>query len=167
MSWWNEGCGHEKSEVRRKATKATAERFVKQCLSCGHYVAVKGSTLTREQRRDAADFDQSLLDRAMEERRERFREVRAIENERREDESRKWWEWYERYLASDAWRDKRELVLRRAQNRCEGCRVAQATQVHHLTYVRVGQEMLFDLVAICRQCHDLVTRTDRAARRSA
>ena len=36
------------------------------------------------------------------------------------------------------------------------CRKKPATQVHHLTYKRVGREMLFDLVAVCADCHEVV-----------
>lgn len=63
------------------------------------------------------------------------------------------WTWYDRYLLSDAWRVRRAEVLKRASGVCEGCRKRVAKQVHHLTYERVGHEMLFDLVAVCSQCH--------------
>lgn len=67
-----------------------------------------------------------------------------------------WWDAYRQYLASEQWREKRWKVLRRANDICEGCGEARATQVHHLTYKRVGQEMLFDLVAICDECHQSI-----------
>lgn len=38
------------------------------------------------------------------------------------------------YLASPEWRDRRQRVMDRAQGQCEGCRLAQATEVHHLSY---------------------------------
>lgn len=66
------------------------------------------------------------------------------------------WEKYGPYLASEAWREKANLVLMRAHGICEGCGKAPATQVHHLTYARVGNEMLFDLVAICKSCHEII-----------
>lgn len=62
-------------------------------------------------------------------------------------------ETYSGYLNSEPWRIKRSIVMRRADGVCEGCGVNNATQVHHLTYDRVGKEMLFDLVAICESCH--------------
>jgi hypothetical protein len=71
----------------------------------------------------------------------------------RTEENAQWWEWYDGYLQTQEWRTRRALVLRRAQNICEGCGERQATQAHHLTYARVGHEMLFDLVAICDNCH--------------
>lgn len=44
-------------------------------------------------------------------------------------------------------------VLERANHVCEGCGVNAATEVHHKTYKNVGNEFLFELVAICRPCH--------------
>lgn len=65
-----------------------------------------------------------------------------------------WWAWYDQYLLSPEWRDLRERVFDRSDGRCEGCRNLNATQVHHLTYERVGAELLFDLVAVCDECHE-------------
>lgn len=36
---------------------------------------------------------------------------------------------------------------------CEGCGKARATQVHHKTYRNLGDEFLFELVALCDACH--------------
>ena len=60
---------------------------------------------------------------------------------------------YRRYLASDAWQRRRSRVLQRAGGRCEGCGEHPATEVHHLTYDHVGDEFLFELVALCSECH--------------
>lgn len=73
-----------------------------------------------------------------------------------EREPPNFWTKYSEYLASPEWAEKRRRVLDRADYRCEGCGERQATQVHHLTYARVGKEMLFDLVAVCDYCHDVI-----------
>jgi 5-methylcytosine-specific restriction endonuclease McrA len=70
--------------------------------------------------------------------------------ERRSQERR---QEYEIYLQTDAWQEKRELVFTRANGMCEGCRQAPACQVHHVTYEHVGNEFLWELVAVCRVCH--------------
>jgi 5-methylcytosine-specific restriction endonuclease McrA len=80
-------------------------------------------------------------------------EQRAIE---REIEKAAWWKWYNQYLLSPQWMEKRRLVFDRCRGLCEGCRNSKAVQVHHLTYVRVGDEMLFDLVAVCLDCHEKI-----------
>lgn len=48
---------------------------------------------------------------------------------------------------------KRARVLLRAGRKCEGCG-EEATQVHHLTYEHVFEEFLFELIAVCRGCHE-------------
>ena len=60
---------------------------------------------------------------------------------------------YSRYLASPEWAAKRRLVLKRAGGLCEGCGIARATDAHHLTYDHKYEELLFELVAVCRPCH--------------
>jgi 5-methylcytosine-specific restriction endonuclease McrA len=60
---------------------------------------------------------------------------------------------YRAYLRSDHWLDIRRRVLQRAQGLCEGCLRRRATQVHHLTYAHAGAEFLWELVAVCEQCH--------------
>jgi hypothetical protein len=62
---------------------------------------------------------------------------------------------YHAYLESPEWLERRRAVLLRAGDRCELCRFRQATQVHHLTYERIGDEWLSDLIAVCRDCHEL------------
>jgi 5-methylcytosine-specific restriction endonuclease McrA len=71
-------------------------------------------------------------------------------------EATEWRRFYEEYLKTPAWHARRNRVLLRAGHRCEGCGQQPATQVHHLTYRRLGHEMLFDLVAICRDCHHTI-----------
>lgn len=61
--------------------------------------------------------------------------------------------WYRDYLNSDHWQSLRRKVLDRAAGRCEGCRNAPPTEVHHITYAHVQREFLFELVALCENCH--------------
>jgi hypothetical protein len=62
-------------------------------------------------------------------------------------------QWYGCYLKSEAWQDKRRLVMERCGGICEDCGYLLATQVHHLTYRRVGAERSADLQGLCRRCH--------------
>lgn len=59
---------------------------------------------------------------------------------------------YTSYLDSEAWAEMRERIMRRARRRCETCGDL-ATQVHHLTYERLGHEDPADLLAVCEPCH--------------
>jgi 5-methylcytosine-specific restriction endonuclease McrA len=87
-------------------------------------------------------------------------EVREREREQAAAQAA-WWAAYNRYLASAVWQRKRQLVMARCGGMCEGCASWPATQVHHLRYPRsepgsaawIRQEMLFDLVAVCEDCH--------------
>jgi hypothetical protein len=67
-----------------------------------------------------------------------------------------WWARYENHLASDYWRDIRQRVMERCAGMCEGCGKRPALDVHHLTYARLGHEMLFDLAAVCVPCHESI-----------
>lgn len=60
---------------------------------------------------------------------------------------------YREYLKSPIWREKRAKVLRRCKHLCEGCRTNAAMEVHHLTYKHIYDEMLFELVGLCEDCH--------------
>jgi hypothetical protein len=61
---------------------------------------------------------------------------------------------YREYLQGPEWRERRNLVMARAGSRCEGCRKWAANDVHHLTYDHIMHEFLFELVALCRDCHE-------------
>ena len=79
-----------------------------------------------------------------------------------EDKKTLWFkEYYEPYLNSDEWKSKRDLVLKRDSFLCQSCLTSKATQVHHTTYKHVFNEPLFELVSICKPCHDLITKLDR------
>lgn len=61
---------------------------------------------------------------------------------------------YRSYLASDAWRRKRALLLRRAGHRCQVCNARGRLDIHHRTYERLGREHPADLGVLCRACHE-------------
>lgn len=92
-----------------------------------------------------------------------WEQQRAAREARRRQDSERWWAWYDNYLQSPEWKTRRDLVLRRANGVCEGCGRRDARHVHHLHYDRVGNEMLFDLVAVCVDCHDQIHAGKRAA----
>lgn len=61
---------------------------------------------------------------------------------------------YDVYLKSSHWITKRMMIMECAGYMCEMCHQAKATEVHHLTYKNVGDELPEDLVAICHNCHE-------------
>jgi len=62
---------------------------------------------------------------------------------------------YKEYLDSEHWQSFRKLVMEFWSWKCCVC-PQPAKDVHHNTYLRVGQEELTDCVALCRQCHKKV-----------
>lgn len=60
---------------------------------------------------------------------------------------------YPRYLASRKWALKRAAVRERSDDTCERCLVAPMQAVHHLTYTRIGNELMSDLLGVCNPCH--------------
>jgi 5-methylcytosine-specific restriction endonuclease McrA len=92
------------------------------------------------------EFDEARADLFREHLRRKNQEERLEEKELRRGE-------YQKYLESREWQAKRAKVLKRANHICEGCLSRPAVQVHHTTYANVGHELLFELVALCLDCH--------------
>jgi|WetSurMetagenome_2_1015567.scaffolds.fasta_scaffold491251_2 hypothetical protein len=66
---------------------------------------------------------------------------------------------YHTYINSQAWKDKREEFFAaggKHSKRCYICQKPRASgfHVHHMTYRRLGNEALEDLVLMCETCHD-------------
>jgi 5-methylcytosine-specific restriction endonuclease McrA len=115
-----------------------------QCKGCGELV---GASLRHELAApDTPDVSRDLIGR-------RPYLIQQLEQQRAA-EAEEWRQWYQCYLQTDEWRERRQLVFNRARGICEGCRRAPPTQVHHLTYKHAGNEFLWELVAICRDCHE-------------
>jgi hypothetical protein len=60
---------------------------------------------------------------------------------------------YMKYLESENWRLLKEQIHERSGGICEICQNALGEDVHHLTYERIFNELLIDLVHVCRNCH--------------
>lgn len=61
---------------------------------------------------------------------------------------------YYEYLCSDQWKEKRKSIIERCNNICENCKSKPVEDVHHLTYERLGNELLEDLLGLCKECHE-------------
>lgn len=59
---------------------------------------------------------------------------------------------YPEYLRSQRWHINRTALM---PTRCKVCRGTRGLEAHHTTYVRLGQERKGDLIALCRDCHQL------------
>ena len=148
------GCKHPRKEIRKQLVKRVGKPSYlmgEQCLNCGFWrkvPALKGSHLAMLPERDYALETDG---------RERLHATwQGLIAQEQQQQNAQWWRWYNQYLESPEWRMKRKQVLLRAKGMCEGCQAQVATQVHHLTYAHVGKELLFELVAICNACHEIV-----------
>lgn len=144
-------CPHSDMRLRRRVIRSGAVQYVMQCQTCGE-ASKQPLSHARVQalgKGEPPDFDEELKSRYAEQWRERHRAKRT-----------EFFRQYDQYLKTPEWAHRRSLVLDRANGICEGCRERHAVEVHHLTYRHVGEEFLFELVALCDECHDRVHRDD-------
>lgn len=89
--------------------------------------------------------------------------VRQQQYQEEQEEKRRLWRLdYAAYLESPDWLARRAAVLKRADGRCEACgKKRSRLQVHHTTYRHVFHEPLFELKAVCEECHEQITAMDR------
>ncbi len=122
-----------------------------QCLECGEMVAAlkkgvgKGLYLA-SQLMHAIPFDDTI-------RTKRYELIRVRAEELECQKKDQWFVQYDAYLRSPEWDKKRKAVLERDKYLCQGCLSKRAVQAHHLTYAHVGNEFLFELIAVCIDCH--------------
>jgi hypothetical protein len=152
-------CAHANVDLRALTCSNGTIQYVKQCLICGEKIGnpIKKADViaARGPLEFILPFDETARSRGRhaltQARKTVFEEDRAARNAAFNT-------WYAQYLETDAWQAIRAKVLRRANGVCEGCMDARPTEIHHLTYQHVGQELLFELVALCRPCHEAAHR---------
>ena len=158
-------CTHENTVIRKKLMQNGAYQARTQCKDCGHYgrggIQAVPHSLVRKRGIDAVDqlpeFDDVAFARAERQKRAFERDQAKADRDRAEMELRRQGREERRaYYDSAAWQDKRIKVMRRAANICEGCASAPATQVHHVSYEHFGAELLWELRAVCDDCHNRI-----------
>lgn len=60
---------------------------------------------------------------------------------------------YRRYIRSPEWKARRKDLLRARGATCEICGGGGRLHIHHLTYVRLFDELDSDLSILCDECH--------------
>ena len=144
-------CAHEQTALRKRSIKGGQIQYVQQCLRCGdsrNQPLAKAKALQASGGVEPPPFDDTLRE-GWDERRD---ESAAAIKERFSRNA--FFADYDQYLKSEAWAKRRSLVLKRARGVCEGCAEQNPTEVHHRSYEHVGNEFLFELVALCHSCHD-------------
>lgn len=152
-----EECQCVTKRLSLRTVQGGKSHYCHQCIVCGRSSAfIKKEDAERliaggEQ---ASPFDDKAQDRYSALRIEQFkaeRELREIEKtqewaEKKQD--------YHEYLNSVNWRVIRNKVMARCGGICEGCADKPAAHVHHKTYDNVFDELMFQLVGLCEDCHD-------------
>lgn len=148
----NRECRHSETSLVQ-FTAANGSIHIRRC--CIHCGQLTGISLKREPHHASLPNYSPTTRDLYEARRERKRsEVIQKHVRLQRDKDSEFWRDYNEYLASDAWKIRRQKVLRRSGGLCEGCLERPATEVHHTTYDNVFDELLFQLRALCKECHD-------------
>jgi 5-methylcytosine-specific restriction endonuclease McrA len=64
-----------------------------------------------------------------------------------------WRKQHAEYLQTNQWKTIRQKVLKRDNYLCQGCLQNPATEVHHKTYQNWQNELMFELISVCYDCH--------------
>jgi hypothetical protein len=140
-------CKHDRIEVRYKVFANGVKNLTEQCVHCGKqtlsgWLPRKGVDMAQ-----VAPFDYQLEKQYLDEMQRRSNAAYAAERCRKHED-------YERYIReSPEWWAIRTKVMRRDDHLCQACRENAATDVHHKNYTHLYEEVLYDLVAVCRECH--------------
>lgn len=155
--WSRLECSCDHTAVRQRTLSNGVLIYALQCLDCGRQIrAVSKNAPEVLEMPSRMPFDEHLKERWRQRQQEHYDTQRASREQRQQDHDTEWWQRYNAYLLTPAWRAKRAAVLARANGTCEGCAQRLATQVHHTTYAHVGNELLFELVAVCDTCHHIL-----------
>jgi len=142
-------CAHPTAELRAKVRVDGVLMRGYQCLVCGGAATGPRMGRTSPPAATLPRWDEGLWGRH---RAEIVPLYEAWIERMRAERSALWWRLYTAYLDSPAWAALRQQVIARDGGRCRACG-APGEHVHHLTYQRVTEEDLSDLVLLCAPCH--------------
>lgn len=155
-------CKHENREFRRFVYQRQGKpdyHKVCQCMICGQRLKHGPSGNNVWWPKDSSDStlpeeDQAIVANW------KLKNKSEIECELRAKRTKLADEWqekhdeYDLYInTSSGWQNRRNRVINRAGEVCEACLVHRATQVHHVNYDTLFDEICWDLRAVCVDCH--------------
>lgn len=142
---------HIKTEWRSQLIAGGTLQVRSQCLICGGIVGnARKRTPGDEQ---LPKVDKTIAQQYSLQRQQEYDGILQTFAKQQRDREAEWFKKYNEYTLSPAWKAKRVLVFKRSAGICEGCGVRPATEVHHRHYNQLGNEFLFDLIALCGGCH--------------
>lgn len=137
-------CKHEKTKVVRRQYGS----IYRQCQRCWYFV--------RHLERSKSGH---LVEGPADE--ERGREAWRMDTEARakKDREERGQITYAEYLQTPHWKALSTRILEQ-RPWCQRCDTAgghvPATEVHHITYANLGNESAWELLAVCRECHEQI-----------
>ena len=150
-----EWCQCRSTKLRRRVIGNGVTTFADQCLRCGRQVGNCTSRTKVDKPADLESWDAELVPDWEERQKTALADSQRRREVGEEATSHAFQLVYNEYLGSPEWKVIRNKIIARQLGVCEGCRNSRVEQVHHLTYKRVGWELLIDLVGLCRICHEL------------
>ena len=154
-------CEHPTSELRDYETSNGGWQRKEQCLNCGKAVS---NPVKRDRNLEVPKWDANLESEYLKKRAVKKSEIENHLIERTANLETEGYVIYEEYLDSADWKKRRSAALARDGGLCQACYEADASEVHHLTYERIFEEPLFDLVSVCEDCHKKLHRRNIAAK---
>lgn len=147
-------CHHDNREIRHKINSIGAKIYYSQCLQCGEQGnAIAKSTIDSITMERCVPVDDQIGKTLQKARLDAYnREIEALQRVYQQELDHR----YARYLNSPEWQEKRKRVFIRSHGWCEGCGIKQAEEVHHRNYDHLFDEYLFELLALCRKCHEKI-----------
>ena len=140
-----------------------------QCIVCGKKNKTKGAIKhdlipNLREKIDLGEinkYDAELADEVgfVFEKYNKYLQIKREQNIEKENFSKKIL--HQNHINSDKWKAMRLKVLKRDDYTCQGCLENPATEVHHITYANLGDEFMFQLMAICRECHSRFHKKDK------
>lgn len=153
-AWTAGACQHVSQFTGKTVSTIGADMYRRYCKNCGvattqflphRTIAATVVTVVDTEKREA------VVDRYISDRRDALEDIANRAANRVQPANRAE---YSDYLATPKWQALRAAVMKRCSARCEGCGNADAHDVHHLSYQHMGEEFLFELVGLCRPCHE-------------
>lgn len=144
-------CTHEIRELRLRVIAGGRNAHYRQCVVCGYAgnAVAKNTAQAELQGQAPPPFDNDLEyrwhGRKHADYLSTYKQIRPMLHAE-----------YEKYLASETWHQRRIATIRDANGVCQCCEHFPASQVHHLSYERIGNERASDLMAVCSFCHGLI-----------
>lgn len=154
QAWADDACRHEQRAIVRWVNAGSQTIHNWFCRECGTKLSSAIKSYAAEAHGVDAVGTDTLASRSNAYRRQREEHLQRIvtaAGERAQGENRAE---YDDYLRSPEWNRRAAKVMERAQRKCEGCLSRPPDDVHHLTYAHIRNEFAFELVALCRPCHE-------------